>query len=128
MVLPRHATIYHNAKQLAWSTCSIYLPPIWKLSTELVRVLHAFLQSHKKYRFRFGCVEWHLINASPGRYSSSNFIQLSANGSNRGSSRKRYLQSAYYKGRQYHDNHDSSHHQRLNDLIIWNIWRVQDYK
>ena len=25
---------------LAWSTCSIYLPPIWTLSAKLVRVLH----------------------------------------------------------------------------------------
>ena len=67
------------------------------------------------------------IIVSPGRYSSSNFIQLSVNGSNRRPSRKRYSQSAHYKGRQYHNNHDSSYHQWLNDLVIWNIWRVQDY-
>ena len=67
------------------------------------------------------------IIVSPGRYSSSNFIQLSVNGSNRRLSRKRYWQSAHYKGRQYHNNHDSSYHQWLNDLVIWNIWRVQDY-
>ena len=60
------------------------------------------------------------ITVSPGRYSSSNFIQLSVNGSNRRPSRKRYWQSAHYKGRQYHNNHDSSYHLWLNDL-------VQDY-
>ena len=30
-------------------------------------------------------------------------------------------------GNNYHNNHDSSYHQWLNDLVIWNIWRVQDY-
>ena len=127
MVLPRHATIYLNTKQLG-------LVPLLNISTTYLEIERwagkstAFLQSCKEYRFSFGSVEWQLLSAQVDTVLATSFNWVLTEVIE-GPQRKDIGKVLIIKvGNNYHNNHDSSYHQWLNDLVIWNIWRVQDYK
>ena len=110
------------------------LAPLLNISTTYLEIERwagkstAFLQSCKEYRFSFGSVEWQLLSAQVDTVLATSFNWVLTEVIE-GPQRKDIGKVLIIKvGNNYHNNHDSSYHQWLNDLVIWNIWRVQDYK